>query len=79
MGQFWSNRTQFNMSGKFNWIHQKNKARENDNKNRKIREVLEITKAKCNKKIKALEMKATLLKLTPGHRQYKLNVNVLGN
>ena len=56
------------MSGKFNWIHQKNKARENDNKNRKIREMLEITKAKCNKKINALEMKATLLKLTPGHR-----------
>ena len=55
------------MSGKFNWIHQKNKARENDNKNRKIQEMLEITKAKCNKKINALEMKATLLKLTPGH------------
>ena len=37
-----------------NWIHQKAIARENDYRKRKIREALEIKKAKCNKKVKVL-------------------------
>ena len=38
----------------FNWIHPKTIARENDYRKRKIREALEIKKAKFNKKIKVL-------------------------
>ena len=38
----------------FNWIHPKTIARENDYRKRKIREVLDIKKAKYNKKIKFL-------------------------
>ena len=38
----------------FNWIHPKTIARENDYRKRKIREALEIKKAKYNKKIKVL-------------------------
>ena len=38
--------------GHFNWIHRKTIARENDYRKRKIREALEIKKAKYNKKIK---------------------------
>ena len=38
----------------FNWIHPKTIARENDYRKRKIREVLEIKRAKYNKKIKVL-------------------------
>ena len=38
----------------FNWIHPKTIARENDYRKRKIREALEIKKAKFNKKIKFL-------------------------
>ena len=38
----------------FNWIHPKTIARENDYRKRKIREALEIKKAKYNKKIKFL-------------------------
>ena len=37
-----------------NWIHPKTIARENDYRKRKIREALEIKKAKYNKKIKFL-------------------------
>ena len=40
--------------GQFNWIHSKAIARENDYIRRKIREALEIKKAKYNKKIKIL-------------------------
>ena len=40
--------------GHFNWIHLKTIARENDYRKRKIREALEIKKAKYNKKIKVL-------------------------
>ena len=40
--------------GQFNWIHPKTIARENDYRKRKIREALEIKKAKYNKKIKFL-------------------------
>ena len=40
--------------GHFNWIHRKTIARENDYRKRKIREALEIKKAKYNKKIKVL-------------------------
>ena len=40
--------------GQFNWIHPKTIARENDYRTRKIREALEIKKAKYNKKIKIL-------------------------
>ena len=40
--------------GQFNWIHWKTIARENDYRRRKIREALEIKKAKYNKKIKVL-------------------------
>ena len=40
--------------GHFNWIHPKIIARENDYGKGKIREALEIKKAKYNKKIKAL-------------------------
>ena len=40
--------------GQFNWIHPKTIAREKDYKKRKIREALEIKKAKFNKKIKVL-------------------------
>ena len=42
--------------GQFNWIHPKTIAREKDYRNRKIREALEIKKAKFNKKIKVLNM-----------------------
>ena len=38
----------------FNWIHPKTIARENDYRRRKMREGLEIKKAKYNKKIKVL-------------------------
>ena len=38
----------------FNWIRPKTIARENDYRKRKIREALEIKKAKYNKKIKVL-------------------------
>ena len=38
----------------FNWVHPKTIARENDYRKRKIREALEIKKAKYNKKIKFL-------------------------
>ena len=38
----------------FNWIHPKTIARENDYRRRKIREALEIKKAKYSKKVKAL-------------------------
>ena len=38
----------------FNWIHPKTIAREDDYKKRKIREALEIKKAKFNQKIKVL-------------------------
>ena len=38
----------------FNWIHPKTTARENDHRRRKIREALEINKAKYNKKKKVL-------------------------
>ena len=54
MRQFWSNRTHFNMSWTFNWIHPKTIAREKDYRKRKIREALEIKKAKYNKNIKVL-------------------------
>ena len=40
--------------GQFNWIHQTTIARENDYRKIKIREALEIKKAKYNKKIKFL-------------------------
>ena len=54
MGQFWSNRTHFNIHGQFNWIHPKTIARENDYRKRKRQEALEIKKAKYNKKIEVL-------------------------
>ena len=38
----------------FNWIHPKTIARENDYRRRKMRQGLEIKKAKYNKKIKVL-------------------------
>ena len=40
--------------GQFNWIHTKTIVRENDYRRRKIREALEIKKAKYNKKTKVL-------------------------
>ena len=40
--------------GQFNWIYPKTIVRENDYRKRKIRKVLEIKKAKHNKKIKVL-------------------------
>ena len=40
--------------GQFNWIHSNAIARNNDYRKRKIREALEIKKAKFNKKIKIL-------------------------
>ena len=40
--------------GQFNWIHPKTIAREKDYRKRKIREALEIKKAKFNQKIKVL-------------------------
>ena len=40
--------------GQFNCIHSKNIARENDCRKRKIREALEVKKAKCNIKLKVL-------------------------
>ena len=40
--------------GQFNWVHPKTIARENNYRRKKIREALEIKKAKCNKKIKFL-------------------------
>ena len=42
--------------GKFNWIHPKTIARENDYRKRKIRWVLEIKRAKYNEKIKVLNV-----------------------
>ena len=41
--------------GQFNWINLKTIARENDHRKRKIRETLEIKKAKYNRKIKVLK------------------------
>ena len=55
MGQFWRNRTQFNMSRTINWIHPKTISRENDYRKRKIWEALEIKKAKYKKRIKLLK------------------------
>ena len=53
----------------FNWIHPKTIARENDYRKRKIRESLEIKKAKFNKKIKVLNRDEgnLVIKLTPRH------------
>ena len=47
----------------FNWIHPKTIAREKDYRKRKLREALEIKKAKFNKKIKVLNRdKGNLIK-----------------
>ena len=75
MGQFWSNRTHFNMSWTINWIYPKNIVRENDCRKRKIREALEIKKAKYNKKIKVLNRDESNLVKTNTWTPLLANIN----
>ena len=63
--------------GQFNWIHPKSIARENDYRRRKIREALEVKKARYSK-IKVLNRDEGNLVRT-AISQYKWYVNVLGD
>ena len=61
--------------GRFNWIHLKIIAKEKDYRKRKIREALEIKKAKFNKKIKVLNRDEGSLVKTNTWKPLLVNIN----